>query len=401
MKIGILTYYRVPNFGANLQAVSTYQYLKKTGHDVVFLFYRSKRTKYVQSKTLQVFPLSKTHYEFIDKNIPCQTEEFHNAKEALTVIRRNKIDAVIIGSDAVTQHHPMFSTLRWGQSLKTWLRPFEPERRFPNPFWGVGFSDVIPTAMMSVSSQNSPYKKFSAFTRSRMKECLRKIRYISVRDSWTRDMMTYISSEIQPKITPDPVFAFNQNAGQLVPPREEILNRFNLPEKYVLLGLRKMVLAKEEILKLKRNFAEKGIVLVGFPIERPMNLPLEYNISLPLSPIDWYALLKYAVGYIGSNMHPIVVSLHNGNACFSLDNWGTTNFFGKKVHDGSSKVLDIMKRFGVEGNRIELNDDTIVSADEIFSKMLSFPKDSVRKKAVEMYDFYAGMMEQIIKRISV
>ena len=37
MKIGILTFYRVANFGANLQALSTYSYLCKHGHEVVFL----------------------------------------------------------------------------------------------------------------------------------------------------------------------------------------------------------------------------------------------------------------------------------------------------------------------------------------------------------------------------
>lgn len=36
MKIGVLTYYRTGNFGANLQAVSTYNYLKKKGHEVIF-----------------------------------------------------------------------------------------------------------------------------------------------------------------------------------------------------------------------------------------------------------------------------------------------------------------------------------------------------------------------------
>lgn len=32
MKIGIITFYRVPNFGANLQALSTYRYLENAGH---------------------------------------------------------------------------------------------------------------------------------------------------------------------------------------------------------------------------------------------------------------------------------------------------------------------------------------------------------------------------------
>ena len=34
MRIGVITYYKVKNFGANLQAVSTYMYLKNNGNNV-------------------------------------------------------------------------------------------------------------------------------------------------------------------------------------------------------------------------------------------------------------------------------------------------------------------------------------------------------------------------------
>lgn len=69
------------------------------------------------------------------------------------VIKEEGIEAVIIGSDAVAQHWPLFSTLKLGKHRPFWIEPLQQERRFPNPFWGVGFSDKIPTAMMSVSSQ--------------------------------------------------------------------------------------------------------------------------------------------------------------------------------------------------------------------------------------------------------
>lgn len=400
MKIGVLTYYRVPNFGANLQALSTYQYLKGAGFEVEFLYYRSKRIRYVQSKGLPHSPQAAEHYKFIDEYIPSQTEEFHNSRGILEVIKRNHIDAVIIGSDAVVQHHPRFSTLRWGQSLKDWLRPFEPERRFPNPFWGIGFSDVVPTAMMSVSSQNSPYKKFDRRTLTRMRKCLDRLKYVSVRDIWTQSMMEYIKPDLSPSVTPDPVFAFNQNAGNLVPSKEDIVKKFNLPSDYALLGLRGNVLDEDTIIKLKNMFKGRGISLVNFPIDGKMVMPLDYKIPFPLSPLDWYALLKYSKAYIGSNMHPIVVSLHNGNPCFSLDNWGTTNFWGKKINDGSSKVLDILKRFGVENNRAEISNGVCnVSAEDIYSKLLSFPKKEVSQKAHDMSILYSHMMQDILKAV--
>ena len=39
MKIGILSFYREINFGATLQALSTYKYLEKAGHFPVFINY--------------------------------------------------------------------------------------------------------------------------------------------------------------------------------------------------------------------------------------------------------------------------------------------------------------------------------------------------------------------------
>lgn len=44
----------------------------------------------------------------------------------------------------------------------------------------------------------------------------------------------------------------------------------------------------------------------------------DFSITTPLPPLDWYALIKYAKGYIGENMHPIVVALHNAVPCFVL-----------------------------------------------------------------------------------
>ena len=77
MKIGIVTFYRVPNFGANLQAVSTYRYLEKAGHTPVFLHYISKWTSKVYDKLQKDVQVEK-HFDFIDKYIemPAAKNEF-------------------------------------------------------------------------------------------------------------------------------------------------------------------------------------------------------------------------------------------------------------------------------------------------------------------------------------
>lgn len=393
MKIGILTYYRVPNFGANLQAVSTYNYLKKKGHEVVFLFYLSHYTDYVRTKSLKVSEQLKIHFDFIDQSLPQHKGKLFSSKAVMEAVYKNKLDAVLIGSDAVLQHFPLFSTLKWGQSIKAWLRPIEGERRFPNAYWGCGIADKIPTAMISVSSQNSPYKKWMGYTKRKMADCLNNMRYISVRDVWTQNLVKDICPSIVPNITPDPVFAFNENAGHLVPSKEDICKKFNLKDNYALIGLRGNVLPLSTLHDIEKRFNDRGIECVSFPIGHTTSLPYKKQIKYPLNPIDWYALLKYSSAYIGNNMHPIVVSLHNSVPCFSIDNWGTTNFWGKRIDDGSSKVQDILNRYGLSQNRREINAGYCeVSAEEIFVALDSFDKKKIEEISTLQYKRYDEMM---------
>lgn len=393
MKIGILTYYRVPNFGANLQAISTYNYLKSKGHEVVFLYYLSRYTNYVRSKNQKVSVQARTQIDFIDKILPQHNGKLYSSSAVMDVVRKHGIDAIIIGSDAVLQHFPLGTTLRWGQSLKAWLRPIEGERRFPNAFWGCGIANCLPTAMVSVSSQNSPYKKWTGFTKHRMEKCLNSMRYISVRDEWTQKLVNTVSPSLNPTITPDPVFAFNQNAGFLVPSKKEICEKFGLSDSYALVGLRSSVLATDTLTEIEKCFDERGIECVAFPIGHTAELPYKKQIRYPLSPLDWYALLKYSSAYIGNNMHPIVVSLHNAVPCFSIDNWGTTNFWGKRVNDGSSKVQDILGRYGLAGNRKEVDAGHCnVNATEIFAALDAYDKEKVAEISALQFKRYDEMM---------
>ena len=407
MKIGILTYYRVENFGANLQALSTYYYLKNQGHEPVMLEYVSKVTaayswisdfkgKYKPKKRLIQ---KEEHHRFIDAYLKKQVRNLHSSSDVLKAIKENQIEAVVIGSDAVAQHWPMFSTLKFNLHRPYWFEPFPPERRFPNPFWGVGFSNKIPTAMMAVSSQNSPFKKFSFITKKRMKTALGNMRYISVRDTWTRNMMLSSDPSLKIDITPDPVFALNQNLGNVIPSESDIRSRFNLPQNYVLVGLRSQVFSVQFLNELNEKFKGQGKECVAFNIDGAMafNHPFAYESAVPLSPLDWFALIKYSCGYIGSNMHPIVSALACGVPCFSIDNWGSTNFWGKKINDGSSKVQDVLSQYDIADWRKSIDNGICgVSSQELVEKINSFPIDKVRSVSELRLNKYNQTMKKIL-----
>ena len=358
MNIGVLTFYRVANFGANLQAVSTYYYLLNNGHNPLFILYESeetvKRFQRVQANEVQ----KQEHIHFIDTIIPRQSFCCSNAEDINRAIIEYNLDALIIGSDAVLQHHPLCSRIKKGKRKPFYIQKMVPERLFPNCFWGCGLSDNIPIAMMSVSSQNSEYRFFSHKLRQKMAKTLTRMKYISVRDTWTQNMVSSITdNQIIPSVTPDPVFAFNLNAGNLVPDENSLRTKYGLPEKYVLISLLHQDVTVHQMSLLKKEFEKHRMQCVAFPM--PLGLcfehPFDFSIDIPLPILDWYGLIKYASAYIGSNMHPIIVSLHNGTPCYSIDFWGNTDFWGRHINDGSSKVEHILNVFSLRGNRMVID----------------------------------------------
>lgn len=400
MNIGILTFYKVANFGANIQGVSTFYYLKKMGHNPIFLNYVSRKTELDLVNDYKCSEQTRAHIDFVNKYIDNQTENLYSSEDVIGAIDKYHIEDIIIGSDAVVQHHPLLSRIHKGKRKPFYISHLVPERMFPNPFWGVDFDDKVPTAMMSVSSQNSKYSQFSKSLKQKMLMSLSMMRYISVRDDWTRNMMMSIGITCNVKVTPDPVFAFNYNAGQLVPSEEDVRKRFGLPEKYVLISLHSQNLSVDILDELKQKFKAVGKDCVAFPMPSGIKFlhNFDYEIKVPLSPIDWYALIKYANGYVGSNMHPIIVSLHNSVPCFSIDHWGTKDFFNRTVRDGSSKVEHIMGVFGLKNNVRPIDDGICdVNVNDIVNAIETFPCSHIAKIAKEKYIEYETMMEEIMK----
>ena len=348
--IGILTYHSVCNFGANLQAISTVGYFKKKGFNPVVIDWVPEDVERQYSNTIPPLQFAE-HQRFVREHLPlsqrCKSEE-----DILKQIRTNALDAVVIGSDAVTQHKSLWSRFHFPtRKLFTISPPPPPHLIFPNPFWGSFAGKLnprIPIIMMSVSSQNEQYIGIQGDVRRRMYETLKDLAYISVRDRWTQKMFKHISSgRIIPPITPDPVFSFNQNAGDLVAPKQILLDKFNISQEYILLSFVKQKSVdrawlsdfskisnhnKIEFLMLPMP---KGHIFEGIQGIR--------NLSLPLSPLDWYGLIKYSSAYIGHNMHPMVVAMHNNVPFYIFDYYGIVHlkFF---VNSQSSKIYDILRK---------------------------------------------------------
>ena len=401
MKIGILTYHAACNFGANLQALSTFNYLQNLGHTPVFIDWMPKElsTHYLRS-TPQAQYLA--HKQFRDEKLiltkPCISDI-----DIIKIIEEEKIEAIIVGSDAVMQHHPLISRIIFPSRRFITISKMGEDRMCPNPFWG-SFMPLLPSkipiAYMSASSQNSAFRSMTPNERRTAAKLLTQYNYISTRDDWTSTMVNWITKgKIIPEVTPDPVFAFNNNVRNQFT-EVEIRRKFGIDGKYYLLSFHNSSTVSRAWLESFKNKAEaQGIKCIAMAFPNGINFehPFTKIIDVPISPLEWYGLIKYSNGYIGHNMHPIVVSLHNSVPCFSFDNYGVERF-KLLVNDESSKIFHIMKKFGVLENRISCKGKfyKAPSPDYVIDKLNSFNKERVSEIANQYLSLYKKMMNDIL-----
>lgn len=403
MNIGIIAYNAACNFGANLQLLSTVEYLKKAGHKgyVINWVPNSMEIGYRKSIKPEQY---KIHEDFRNRYYN-ETPLCRTAKDVASVINNLGIDAVIIGSDAVAQHHPLLSRINF-PSRHLIIHKSE-DAMFPNVFWGT-FNDFLdkprPIAILSASCQNSAYNLFTDSIMISMNKYIKHYSYISTRDDWTRDMYKHITKgKIVPEVTPDPVFAFNYNISYL-PSKDGILRKFNLPENYLLFAFfnnhKVSVNWLNEIQKLANSDSVECVSL-SFPEGDCYNHPFKRVINIPLNPIDWYCLIKYSQGYIGHNMHPIVVCLHNSVPFFSFDNYGVAKL-RTFVNEKSSKIYHILSLAGFLENRIcDVNlFKKVPSAQYVYGQIRKFDKDKCTLFAKEYYAKYQKMMSDIISNLN-
>lgn len=407
MKIGILTFANVPNFGANLQAFSTICYLRNHGHIPLLIKWEPYDFE-ARFDSIRKQPQPAEHFKFANQYLP-QTKICRTDDDICNVIKEENIDAIIIGSDAVLQCSSLWGRIDFPTKTVYRINKLTSEREYPNAFWGTFYKKLekkIPMAIMSASSQNAKYKLLSSKVKKAMNADLGKFNYISVRDAWTQSMIQCITQgQISPNITPDPVFAFNYNCTEYIPTKENILRRFNLPANYLLVSMKCRMLDNEAWMdELKEKSKQLGFECVALPMPTGIEFKhnFDYSINEPLSPLDWYALIKYAKGYVGENMHPIVVALHNSVPCFCFDTYGVLKLARCICVEKSSKIFDIMSRFDLLDNRINAYSRfwKVPTVDYVLDKVQSFNKEICNKHALAYYQKYEIMMTDILNSIN-
>ena len=390
MRVAILTYHWVANFGANLQTLSTYNYLKKEGYDPIVLNWMPEDT--VKRYEEWTNPVQyEAHRSFVERELTV-TRKFSDSKELPQIINDYGIDSVIVGSDSLFNiQKPFFNLRTFSKRIPT------SDHVFPNVFWGEGFYG-IPHAGLSISCQNADFKKYKG-DRIEIEKALSKFSYITVRDNWTQDLVSYFTeSRIVPDITPDPVFMFNANVDKPIT-KDELLKKYGLPENYALFCFNKGRMAPSEkwIAILKKRFNAEGITCVSLPKSTGgADISLDIVIPIPLDPLDWYYLIKYSRAYIGVLMHPIVVSLHNAVPFFSFDDYGM-----RRINDKSSKIYHILEKAELLDFRFSLTNHIFFpDANNVFEKVMEFPKEKCNHFLRHQQDACLNNMSRIVSSFS-
>lgn len=405
MKIGLLAYHAACNFGAFLQLLSTVEYIKKQGDEPIVINWIPKdfRKDYEKRSLPDVRSLyARLREKYYPMTKLCETD-----KQVAMVIENENIEAVIIGSDAVTQHHPLRERIHFPCRRIIYIAHPTSDRMYPNCFWGAFnkyLKKPIPLAVISGSSQDSKYYYIKGLTKFKMKKSILDFRYMSVRDDWTQKMIEYITDgDVVPKVTPDPVFAFNNNASHLVPSKEDIIKKFGIPNDYIILSFKGAKSVSQDWINEFQKFANaKGLACVKLPYaDAPAFGDIQYSVGDIVTPLEWYALIKYSKGYIGNNMHPIVTSITNGIPFFSFDNYGIPMIGGKQTNGESSKIYHILKQADLLDNRIYTccKDYSPIEPKEVLNKIINFDVLKEKTFADRYYKQYEKMMIDVYKSI--
>ena len=236
-----------------------------------------------------------------------------------------------------------------------------------------------------------------------MREALSNYRLITVRDDWTKRMVENITNRKDVSVYPDPVFSFNSNCYLPIPSKEEIIKRYNLNNNYVLLSFSNRHTNQEYIHSIGEEVYRRGLQPVALSMpEKLFAAGIEKQIDLPISPLDWYAIIIHSKGFIGERMHPIVVCLHNSIPFFSFDEYGIKEkkgFFSKEMvyNPSSSKTYLIVSDADLLSNLYSYKGGTrLPSPKQVVNKLLDFDTSKCKSFADHKRDEYQKGMRSVL-----
>lgn len=226
-----------------------------------------------------------------------------------------------------------------------------------------------------------------------MRKSLEKFKFITVRDRWTQGIIKKLINKENP-ITPDPVFGFNNNV-LIDGTKEDTINKFNLPEKYVCLSFCHNLYDQTWYDSLYELLHKNGFFVINLAMpEGCIKIKCDKKIDVPLSPLDWYNIIRYSSGYIGQRMHPMIVALHNKVPIYIFDHYAYKKG-GKNLI--SSKIYDILERAQLLSYYTNLSSSQQPQPHDVLSAIMTFDRKQEEIFTQKYSSLYNQFMNNIIK----
>lgn len=394
MKIGILTFHRPANFGANLQAYSSYRYFASIGHDVKVINYLRDVDLNYKNRVSQT--QIDAHINFVESKLPI-TKEVYTVKELQALVKEERFDLIAIGADAV------------------WRSPENDCIFFAKWLFECPEIADIPVISMSAAHMGNGFMNISDNKRRAIKDCLDKFAFISTRDTWTRDMINrdiYNGFQKAQTINPDPVFMLDNLNNEVWESQG-----FESKKYYIMslnanwckgkMGKNRMKWFNDFKAMVNRN----GYKLVELPIpEGPSGMPFDHTVQFPIDPLQWYLWIKNAKAYCGLRFHAIVSSISAGTPFFSIDSYGTCTritYLLQKLGlyklaakgDENSKIRNILKDSKFEEYRIDSFIENF-PAKRLFNMLEKVDGKEIKDLRDKFINEYVNNLQQMFNAIA-
>ncbi|KMQ51469.1 hypothetical protein CHISP_1716 [Chitinispirillum alkaliphilum] len=385
MKTALITHHRIPNFGANLQALATHSLLRQSSDTVVLNYAPEKlELRYQQicnDKQIQA------HLQFAEEFLHL-SPILRNEDDIYSYCKSEKIDCIISGSDSI---------FRLTKELNTH------EGGFPNPYWlnwAKKRKDYQPiTGFISGSATGSSYYSFPRHLKESIVNELEKADYISVRDKWTRMMFAFISNgRIRPRVTPDPVFILNESVSF---PEIYTSEAHGMKGSYILYSARNGRVSNDWLRKFVSLCHNKGYKVFGLCLPESI---VEYNgfdknIGHPLSPAEWYSWIANAAGVVGERFHLAVSAIANNVPLVSIDHYrkeGLKNKFTFINFPATSKVYSLLKQAKIASYCIHYRELKRLSPEMTLKLLTTFPRSDLESFSGMCNDEFKGAVQMIL-----
>lgn len=320
LRVGILTFHAVSNYGAVLQAYALTRYLQNQGHDVELIDYQPDylmRRYQITAKSL-LHPISWFKWlkavkfrGFSKKHLKVSSQRF--ASEVELVAAADRYDVVITGSDQV-----------WNPEI---AKPPMVDPAFFLDFVAEGKPRISYAASFGVGSIAKEFH-------TEVRKLLGRMDAIAIREQSGKDIVCgLIGEEVQVEVVPDPTLLLESYDELAVKPN---LDNYVFVYRVQTSGLVERVARAASESSGARMV--KGFNTIRFWKENA-------KVVLP-DPMGWLGYIKYADVVVTNSFHGTIFSILFQKKFFTVSLTG-------KAAKRNARLLFLLQKLGLEGRFID------------------------------------------------